>query len=162
MKKPIILIIILSILVVPIKSFAINIPGYEGGIQNETVYKEVIFVTGEPIIMEGTLTIKTKEKNNIVTETYTYKLENKAHNAKLNRSITLKETLEPNGSQVKSTKTLEKYKETITIDRKRYEVKDSHYQWNQGTIIHNTPLISYYAGDFSARKTYDINREKKA
>lgn len=162
MKKPIILIIILSILVVPIKSFAINIPGYEGGIQNETVYKEVIFVTGEPIIMEGTLTIKTKEKNNIVTETYTYKLENKAHNAKLNRSITLKETLEPNGSQVKSTKTLEKYKETITIDRKRYEVKDSHYQWNQGTIIHNTPLISYYAGDFSARKTYDINRGEES
>lgn len=162
MKKPIILIIILSILVAPIKSFAINIPGYEGGIQNETVYKEVIFVTGEPIIMEGTLTIKTKEKNNIVTETYTYKLENKAHNAKLNRSITLKETLEPNGSQVKSTKTLEKYKETITIDRKRYEVKDSHYQWNQGTIIHNTPLISYYAGDFSARKTYDINRGEES
>ncbi|NLW40777.1 MAG: hypothetical protein GXY96_07615, partial [Tissierellia bacterium] len=143
-------------------SFAINIPGYEGGIQNETIYKEVIFVTGEPIIMEGTLTIKTKEKNNIITETYTYKLENKAYDAKLSRSITLKETLEPNGQQIKSTKILEKYKETINIGRKRYEVKDSQYQWNQGTIVHNTPLLSYYAGDFSARKTYDINKGEES
>ena len=64
--------------------------------------------------MEGTLTIKTSEKNNIVTETYTYKLENKAHNAKLNRSITLKGNSRPNGQQVKSTKTLENTRETIT------------------------------------------------
>lgn len=158
MKKTFIFILAIMLIITPVKSFAIKIPGYEGGIQNESLYKEIIFVTGEPIIMEGTLTIKTKEKNNTITESYTYKLENKAHNAKLTRTITLKEILEQNGTQVKSTKSLEKYKETITINRKKYEVKDSHYQWNQGTITHNTPLISYYAGDFSARKTYDINK----
>jgi len=162
MKKILSVVIILAILLGPVKSFAINIPGYEGGIQNESIYKEVIFVTGEPIIMEGTLTVKTKEKNNVITETYTYKLENKAYNAKLSRSVTLKEVLEPNGSQVKSTKTLEKYKETITIGNKKYEVKDSQYQWNQGSITHNTPLISYYAGDFSARKIYDINKGEES
>lgn len=161
MKKLISLLLVIILLISSTSSFAINIPGYEGGIQNETLYKEVIFVTGEPIIMEGTLTIKTKEKDNTVTETYNYKLENKALNAKLSRNITLKETLEPNGRQITSTKTLEKYKETIDINRKKYEVKDSQYQWNQGSVMHNTPLLSYYAGDYSARKTYDIDRGKE-
>lgn len=162
MKRTISTLIALILLLSPLSTVAINIPGYEGGIQNETTYKEVIFVTGEPITMEGTLTIKAKEKDNTVTETYTYKLENKEKNAKLSRSITLKEVLEPKGKQITSTKTLEKYKETIDINRKKYEVKDSHYQWNQGSVMHNTPILSYYAGDYSARKTYDIDRGKES
>lgn len=150
--------ILILILLLPLNAFAINIPGYEGGIQNETTYKEVIFVTGSPIIMEGTLTIKTKEKDNTVLETYTYKLENKAANAKLDRSITLKGILETKDKQITTVKTLDKYKETININNKRYEVKDPFYQWNQGSVTHNTPLLSYYAGDYAARKTYDVNR----
>ena len=158
MKRLISAIVAITILIVPLSGLAMNIPGYEGGIQNEIVYKEVIFVTGEPVTMEGTLSIKTKEKDNIVTESYNYKLENKAKDAKLSRTITLKNVLEPKGNQVKSTKTLEKYKETIDIDNKRYEAKDNFYQWSQGGIEHNTPLLSYYTGHYSARKTYDVDR----
>lgn len=161
MKKIISMLIATIILISPLSGIAVNIPGYEGGIQNETTYKEVIFVTGEPIIMEGTLSIKTKEKDNTVIETYNYKLENKAMNAKLSRSMTLKGTLETNGGQVTSSKTLDKYKETIDVNKKIYEVKDTHYQWSQGSVAHNTPLLSYYAGDYSARKTYDVNRGKE-
>jgi hypothetical protein len=62
MKKYIVFFLALIFLLSPMTSFAINIPGYEGGIQNESIYKEVIFVTGEPIVLEGTLEIKTKEK----------------------------------------------------------------------------------------------------
>jgi len=156
--SPYLILIIISILLSPLDAFAINIPGYEGGIQNETTYKEVIFVTGEPIIMEGTLSIKIKEKDNTIMETYTYKLENKAANAKLSRSLTLTGIIDTKDKQVTTSKTLDKYKETIDINKKRYEVKDPYYQWNQGSISHNTPLISYYAGDYSARKTYDIDR----
>lgn len=158
MKKIISTILTISILLMPLSAIGMNIPGYEGGIQNEFLYKEVVFVTGEPIVMEGTLTIKTKEKDNLITETYNYKLENHEMKARLSRSITLKNTLEPNGKQVKSTKTLEKYKETIDIGNKRYEAKDNYYQWSQGSIEHNTPLLSYYSGHYSARKTYDVNR----
>ena len=157
MKRLISTIVALTILIVPLSGMAMNIPGYEGGIQNEIIYKEVIFVTGEPVTMEGTLSIKTKEKDNLVTEIYNYKLENKAKDARLSRTITLQNTLEPKGNQVKSTKTLEKYKETIDIGNKRYDAKDNQYQWSQGSIEHNTPLLSYYSGHYSARKTYDVN-----
>ncbi|WP_416198833.1 MAG: hypothetical protein ACFWUA_03720 [Sporanaerobacter sp.] len=143
-------------------SFAINIPGYEGGIQNESIYKEVIFVTGEPIVLEGTLEIKTKEKNDIITEQYTYKLENIAKGAKLSRTIKLSEKLNTKGNQTTSKKTLDGYKETLTIGKKKYEVKDENYQWNQGTVVHNTPLVGYYAGDWSARKTYIVDKGKES
>lgn len=156
MKKTISILIIITILMSPLTSLGINIPGYEGGIENEFLYKEVIFVTGEPIIMEGTLSIKRKEKDNEVTETYKYDLENKALDAGLRRDITLKETLDTKGKQTTSTKTLEKYKERILIDDKVYEVEDEHYQWNQGSVTHNTSLLSYYAGDYLARKTYNV------
>ena len=155
MKKLISLIIIIATLS-PLKSEAINIPGYEGGIQNENTYKEVIFITGQPIVMEGTLSIKRKEKDNTVTEKYKYTLENKAHGAELRRDITLLETLETKGKQTTSTKILEKYKERVLIDGKKYEVEDDFYQWNQGSVIHNTPLLGYYAGDYIARKHYTV------
>lgn len=154
--KKLITLIIMIILVSPLKSLAINIPGYEGGIQNETTYKEVIFITGEPIVMEGTLSIKRKEKDNTVIETYKYNLENKSYNAELKRDITLLETLETKGKQTTSTKTLEKYKEKVEINGKEYEVEDDYYQWNQGSVTHTTPLLGYYAGDYIARKTYSV------
>ena len=160
MKKLAFLLSIILILI-PLESIAINIPGYEGGIQNEITYKEIVFVTGEPIEMEGTLSIKTKERNNTKTETYTYRLENKKYNAKLSRTIKLTDTLDTMGNQVTSSKKLDGFKETIDINKKKYEVKDEHYQWNQGSVIHNTPLLSYYAGDFSARKTYLVDRGKE-
>lgn len=157
--SPFLILISLLILISPLRVFAVNIPGYEGGIQNEIIYKEVIFVTGEPILMEGTLTIKKpKIRDNTITESYKYNLENKELKAKLTRDITLKETITTNGRQTTSTKELEKFKETITVDSKKYEVKDTHYQWNQGSVVKNSPLLSYYAGDYSARKTYDINK----
>ena len=158
MKKFISLLIVLSMLLVPLESIAINIPGYEGGIQNENTYKEVIFITGEPIIMEGTLKVKVKEKGDTRTEQYTYKLQNMEKGAKLSRSVKLVETLERRGNQVTSQKKLDGYKETIEIGKKKYEVKDENYQWNQGTVLHNTPLVGYCAGDWSARKTYVVDK----
>lgn len=158
MKKFISLVIALSMLLVPLESIAINIPGYEGGIQNESTYKEVIFITGEPIVMEGTLTVKVKEKGDTRTEQYTYKLQNIEKGAKLSRSVKLVETLEKRENQVTSQKKLDGYKETIEIGKKKYEVKDENYQWNQGTVLHNTPLVGYCAGDWSARKTYVVDK----
>ena len=149
------------IFLMPLKSIAINIPGYEGGIQNENTYKEVIFITGEPIVMEGTLEIKTKDKGNTRTEQYVYKLSNIEKDAELKRTIKLSEDLTTKNNQTTSTKTLDKYKETVTVGKKKYEVKDENYQWNQGTIVYNAPVVSCCSGDWSARKTYVVDNGKE-
>lgn len=158
MKKLISYMLMFAILLTPLSTLAINIPGYEGGIQNENTYKEVIFVTGKPIVMEGTLTIKSKEKDNTITETYTYKLDNPKEDAKLTRTIKMTAHLEPKGNQISINRTLDSYRETIDVDGKRYEARKDDYPWNQGTITHNTPLLSYYAGDVAARKIYTVGR----
>ncbi len=156
------LILTLILLVSSIPSFGVEIPGYEGGINNENNYKEVIFITGEPIEMEGTLKIKIDEKNRKGIKernyTYNYDLNNLKLGATLKRTIKLVETFETNGKQTTSQKTLDKYTENLRINGKTYQVKTDDYQWNQGQVIHETGLVEYYAGDWSARKTYKVDR----
>ena len=43
MKKIISMLIATIIFFTPLSGMAMNIPGYEGGIKNETTYKEVVF-----------------------------------------------------------------------------------------------------------------------
>ncbi|MBZ2175121.1 S-layer homology domain-containing protein [Schnuerera sp. xch1] len=158
--KKITLLLILILLLTSAPSIAINIPGYEGGIQNENTYKEVIFITGKPIVMEGTLDIKVKERDNTITETYRYELANLLEEAELDRTIKVTATLTPNGNQITSTRTLDSFKETIDIGDTRYQSKDEDYQWNQSTVTHQRPILGYFAGDVLARKTYTIDREE--
>lgn len=159
MKKFLSLIIALSILLTPLSSLAISTPGYEGGIQNETTYKEVVFITGKPIVLEGTLTIRESGKANNLTERYTYKLSNSLENAKLDRTISLKVEQSISGNQIQTTRTLDSFRETLTINGRRYTVNKNDYIWNQSTIEHQTPLLNYFAGDTMARKTYTNGTE---
>lgn len=156
------LIIILTLVLVSSSSLAVELPGYEGGINNENNYKEVIFITGEPIELEGTLKINIKERNRKGVQeknyTYTYNLNNFKLGATLKRTIRLTETFDTNGKQTTSQKTLDNYNETLRIDGKTYQVKTEDYQWNQGQVLHETGLLEYYAGDWSARKTYKVDR----
>ena len=89
--------ILTLLLALALPSLAVEIPGYEGGINNENNYKEVIFITGEPIELEGTLDIKISEKNRkgVQTKTYTYKydLHNVKLGATLRRNITYRKPL---------------------------------------------------------------------
>lgn len=158
MKRLTSYIIVILILLQPLGIFAVDIPGYEGGINNENNYKEVVFVTGEPIELEGTLKINIKEKKDIKTEQYTYNLENKKIGAKLSRTVKLTTTFETKDRQTTSKKTLDSYKETLQIGKKKYEVKTDDYQWNQGQVVQDTGLLEFYAGDWSARKTYKLNK----
>lgn len=157
MKKIITSILIVVLLLQPLSALGVEIPGYEGGINNENTYKEVIFVTGEPIELEGTLKISIKEGKDSQKESYTFKLENKQLNVELSRTIKLTTEFEVNNSQTTSKKTLDSYKETIKTPSAKYEVKTEDYQWNQSQVVQDTGLLEFYAGDWSARKRYKID-----
>jgi len=150
----------LILLLISFPSMASNMPGYEGGIMNENTYKEVIFVTGKPIVMEGTLDIKVKSKDNTITETYRFRLENPLEKAKLDRTIKITATLSEDNNQVVTNRTIDSFRETIDIGDTRYQSKDTDYQWNQSTINHKRPILEYYAGDILSRKVYTINKEE--
>ncbi len=66
--------------------------------------------------------------------------------------------MKPMGNKPPPKKNLDKYTETFNINGKTYKVDTKDYQWNQGQVVQETGLVEYYAGDWSARKTYKVDK----
>ena len=141
-----------------LQGHALEIPGYEGGVQNESKYKEVIFITGEPVILEGEITIS--DKSNRIT--YNYKnMRNKDGTVTMTRNVTLDKEIISNGNgQKQEILTLSRFRETINANGVRYEASEKQYPWSQSTIYHEKPGVTYFAGNWDGRKTYTINRNQ--
>lgn len=138
-------------------SLALEIPGYEGGIQNEMIYQEVIFITGEPILMTGTLDLRKTERNNKITERYTYRLENPEKRAKLSRTVNLTIDVTNNGDQRQEVFTVTSFTETIEVAGVKYVANDRNTQWSKSIVRQMKPGVTYYAGNWDGRKLYTIN-----
>ncbi len=137
--------------------------GYQGGIsienrlkKDEYQYSEMIFVTGKPILMTGTLTIKKTVKNDVITATYTYKLTNSQQNASMNRVVMTTTTRETktNGQITETTQLSRAPTETITIGGQSYRLVDSSF--TRSVLTDPKAAINYQAGEFIAQKTYVI------
>ncbi|HHW48314.1 MAG TPA: S-layer homology domain-containing protein, partial [Clostridiaceae bacterium] len=136
--------------------------GYEGGISsgespNRTSfeYKEVCFITGEPIVFEGTLTIKKSVKNDTINTTYTYRLENAEKKATLNRTLYYKtELVEKANGQITEEETVfqkDPY-EVIKIGNVTYSLKS--YEFTRSCLIDQNPAINFYYGEIMGKKVY--------
>lgn len=137
--------------------------GFDGGVSSGDVssktplqYREVCFVSGEPIVLSGTLTIKKSLKQSTVSATYTYALENTDKNAALKRTFTYntKLTEKDNNQIVAETSPYGRFVETISIDGSTYNL--DKYDFSRSTLIDSRPAINYYAGSLSGRKIYKI------
>ncbi|SDJ84291.1 S-layer homology domain-containing protein [Natronincola ferrireducens] len=153
-----ILLTLLLILSFTLQSYGLEIPGYEGGIQNEMLYREVIFLTGEPIVLEGTVTVR--DRGDRIT--YTYRnLRNLEKNATLTRNITLdRETISNGRDQKREIFALNRYRETININGVRYEATEAHHAWSKSNVFHEKPGVTYFAGNWDGKKVYTINRNQ--
>lgn len=143
--------------------------GFEGGISSGEVegkttydYKEVVFLTGQPIVFEGTLTIKKTAKQDsttgkqTITSNYTYKLTNKEKSGSLNRVLSYNSVLtkKDNGQTIEETGLNSKYSEVIDIDGKKYTLKN--YEFTKTTLTDSKPAVDYLAGNLWGRKTYEM------
>jgi hypothetical protein len=152
------------LLFIPISTWATP-PGFSGGVNNEYEYEEFIFITGEPIKFVGKLTVKEQQKDEEKTVAYTYKLtpEDKSLKGKLDRNISFLTTYtkrNDKGQTIGQT-VIDKYKETITIGKDKYELeKDGGYELSKSDIIDNRPASDFYSGNLKARKYYKINKDE--
>lgn len=149
---------LLLILSFTLQTHALEIPGYEGGIQNQTTYKEVIFITGEPIVVEGLVTIRDRGDR----LTYTYRnLTDSKNKLSLTRNVTLtKETLSNGEDQRQEALILDRYRETINVNGVRYETTEAQFPWSLAQVFHEKPGVTYFAGNWDGRKTYTINKNQ--
>lgn len=137
--------------------------GYEGGIsimvktkKDEYQYSEMCFLTGKPILLTGTLTIKKTDKNGTVNATYTYRLENSDYNVILNRVVlytTTKET-KPNGQITEVTKLSRMPTEVYNINGVTYRLTEGDF--SRSILTDPKPGINYHAGEFTEKKVYTV------
>lgn len=138
-----------------------QVPGIEGGLTDGYEYKEYIFITGEPVLMTGTLDITTSNRSGNIRSTYRYTLANTDKNATLTRSYTINTAVEVNNEkhQTIETSALDRnYRETIKVGNDTYTLDD--YALSISRVIDNKPAVDYFAGNWSGRKTYTINRNQ--
>ncbi len=162
LKKPIICVIVLMCTIMPLRIYAREGDcGYEGGISSGEApgktsfqYQEVCFISGEPVVFQGTLTIKKSLKQDNISATYTYDLKNADKNATLKRTLiyNTKLTQKDNKQTVEETSLSGKPVETIKINNDTYTL-DS-YDFSRSSLADAKPAINYYAGNISGRKIY--------
>ncbi|NLP13926.1 MAG: S-layer homology domain-containing protein [Clostridium sp.] len=141
--------------------------GYEGGISSGEApgktsfeYKEVCFITGEPIVFEGTVTIKKTIKqdkttgSDVITANYTYSLQNLQRDANLSRFLSYNTviTKKDNGQTIEETGLNGRCTEVIRIDGTNYTL--SNYDFTKTNIIDSRPAVDYFAGNMWGKKTY--------
>ncbi len=168
MKKTILLfmLVILSTLLLTGHVYAREgICGYEGGISSGEVpdnstydYKEVTFISGEPVVFEGTLLIKKSLKQGKVTTTYTYNLRNAEKDGTLTRALvfTTSSETKQNG-QITETVSLTSARESVRIDGITYNITNkNNYQLARSNLIDPKPSVNYHAGSMWSRKVYQV------
>lgn len=158
--KKLIPILLSAVLLIPQGIFAQGAVGVDTGIQNDISYQEVVFVTGKPVLLTGTVKVTEKEKNGQRTEKYTYKLENAGSKAKMTRTASFITTLYPDSGQTREVTELESFKESIDIDGKKFETDDEVSKMTKSQVTHQKPAVDYFAGDYKIRKVYDVDKGK--
>jgi len=135
-------------------------PGYEPGISGEATskkgefkYQEVVFVSGEPILLEGTL--KVSEDSRGTKATLEYELSNTAKNAKLSRKVVYLNSESSNslGNQTTYASSLDpKYTETIQIGSDSYKLAE--YLFTRSGLTDDKSIIKYLVSDWNGSKLY--------
>ncbi len=158
------IVLALIITLAPLNALAVEgTMGYAGGIsvedpieKSEYNYTEMCFLTGVPIKLTGTLTIKKTDKNDVVNATYTYKLDNTESNTTLNRVVIYTTTRETkvNGQITESTKLSRIPTEVINVGGTTYRLIDSSFA--QSMITDPKAAINYHTGEYTGKKVYRI------
>jgi len=153
--------ILIIIYIVSLAAYAA--PGYEPGItgditpnKNEYKYSETIFLSGEPIKMEGTIEIKESGKG--TKTTFKYNLANILKGAKLEREVTFLHSISNDAITAQSTYSTAidpKYSETIEIGSDTYELKE--YLFSRSGNTDDRDIIRYLGSDWNGRKVYSRN-----
>ena len=131
----------------------------QGEINGKTTlsYQEYIFVTGEPILVKGTLVIGKTVKDNVTALTYSYKLNNRLPMVQLTRDFTFEtvSTVKENGQTVTETSYTKEPSEKIVTAGKTYTLRT--YDFTRTSLIDEKPAVSYYSGNSWYRKQYEIS-----
>jgi hypothetical protein len=134
---------------------------WEAGVREGQAYQELVFITGEPIVVTGTVTVRDgRARDNKVDSTYSYRLENREKEVKLDRQLTITTTWQEQGKEITAKNAVSRIRETVSVGRQRFTLDDKRSLLNASTVTLREPAVSYFAGNLEGRKVYTINRNE--
>lgn len=159
MKRYISMMLVFVMILVPVFAGSGFEPGVTGDAtakKGEYKYKEAIFVTGKPIVMDGI--VKITESTDGSKTTLEYKLTNIGENARLDRKIIYNNTKEQStyDKQIIHSSELDpKFSETITVGTETFRLTE--YIFSRSGITDDKPVIKYNVSNWNGRKVYQRN-----
>lgn len=124
-------------------------------------YKETIYLTGEPVVVTGTIQFKPneidKEKGSgNYTESYVIKAEDASGESKITRTISLETNYlyDPVARQTTKTTEMKKWTELAVVNGNTYQLDSKQSSFSKSMIEDYTPGATYYRGDVSYEAVY--------
>lgn len=121
-------------------------------------YQELCFITGEPVLLKGTVTLPTVPSDKATYSLkYTFELSNAAKGITLERDVSFDVTKTVNAAidQTSYVKKLSRYDETITTASGEYTL--GKYTYSESRLEDNTPAVDYFSGNIISERTYYLN-----
>ena len=154
---------LILIVLIAVSTTVFATPGYDPGVRGEETtkkgeykYRETVFVTGEPIVFDGT--VKATQTSNGSKLTLEYKLANTAKAARLERKVVFNTTNTKNdlGNQRTFTTSVDpKFSEVLTIGSDRFALTE--YKLSRSALLDDRSIIKYIASNWNGRKVYTRN-----
>lgn len=131
-------------------------------------YKEVIYLTGKPVVVEGTIgvtpgEIDKEEGKGKYTETYRITAQSKDGESKVTRNITFDTNYiyDPVLRQITKTSALKKWSENVTVNGNTFKLDEKSSSFSKSMLQDDTPGVSYYRGDLNYEAVYeDVTGDK--
>lgn len=160
MKRILTIVAVVISLLIPNISLAAPVD-FSGGVRNEYLYEEVVFITGKPIKFIGTVKVTERDKKD--TSTVTYKMDLKAEDTTKFTKADYKKTVSYDTDysdhsgigQTTARTMIGKSSESIVVDDIKYTLDD--YQFSKSYAIDNRAASDFYSGDITGRKYYKVS-----
>jgi len=138
--------------------------GYEGGVSaadpyedGTYAYREVCFLSGVPVIMEGTLKVKKSARQGKTTTTYTYSLSNIEQDATITRVIVMDNLMDEKeiGQTVEKSVITKVPVEVVRVKGVTYNLRK--YDFTRSGITDPQPAVNYNTGEYTIKKVYNVS-----
>lgn len=150
-------------------SFA-ELSDFDGGItMNQTLksgvyeYREISFISGEPILLKGTVAISSGNKeNDTYPLTFSYSLYNDDKAASLERKVSyiVEQTKDVDSNKVTADFKLSNLSETYVIGGNTYTLASK--QFDKSRYIDKTAAVRYFSGSLFSTRVFYINGNERS
>ncbi|WP_338536131.1 S-layer homology domain-containing protein [Helicovermis profundi] len=156
--------VFIALIIMSFASFG-EIAGSYGGITGDPQlkvgvfeYEEVTFITGEPVILKGTVTIPPVDKSPLsYNMSYTYSAQNTEKKIVLSRKITylVTKTIDKANNQTITKIDMTKFDENYSVGSDTFSL--GSFLFDKSKITDNTPAVDYFSGNVYSKRIFYKN-----